>query len=245
MEYEEDDLSEINTSDIDWGEEPDDLSDDGEDQELQSCYENDSEISYARHHEEVGDEPESLEQSLSRSISRWNEEDTPIKYSWSRPSSPWTDYGGEKEDDVSDDVVLKNSGFFKLVEKGNRLNGENIHLTERRTELREFIVSDSCFPLLPWLLTPYQGKPLPLPQTQFNRSHCETTKPGHMELWKLKDTWRIINGVMWRPDRNMLPKMIFVCCLLHNILLDMDDQTLDDSLLYHQHDVVFYDHSSL
>ncbi|CAN6837481.1 unnamed protein product [Brassica oleracea] len=135
--------------------------------------------------------------------------------------------------------------FFKLVEKRNRLNGENIHLIERRTELREFIVSDSCFPLLPWLLTPYQGKPLPVPQTQFNRSHCETTKPGHMELWKLKDTWRIINGVMWRPDRNMLPKMIFVCCLLHNILLDMDDQTLDDSLLYHQHDVVFYDHSSL
>ncbi|KAL0651024.1 hypothetical protein Bca4012_093715 [Brassica carinata] len=64
MEYEEDDLSEINTSEIDWGEEPDDLSDDGEDQEHQSCYETDSEISYGRHHEEVGDEPESLEQNF-------------------------------------------------------------------------------------------------------------------------------------------------------------------------------------
>ncbi|KAH0863581.1 LOW QUALITY PROTEIN: hypothetical protein HID58_080792, partial [Brassica napus] len=53
---------------IDWGEEPDDLSDDGEDQEHQSCYETDSEISYGRHHEEVGDEPESLEQSFSRFI---------------------------------------------------------------------------------------------------------------------------------------------------------------------------------
>lgn len=139
----------------------------------------------------------------------------------------------------------KKSGFFNLVEKGIRLNGENIHLTERRTELRECIVGDSSFPLLPWLLTPYQRKLLPLPQTQFNRRHSETTKPGQMALWKLKDKWRIINGVMWRPDRNRLPKMIFVCCLLHNILLDMDDQTLDDSLMYHQHDVVFYDQSSL
>ncbi|WZZ77980.1 hypothetical protein YC2023_098552 [Brassica napus] len=99
-------LSEINTSEIDWGEEPDDLSEDGEDQEHQSCYETDSEISYARHHEEVGDEPESLEKIFSRSISRWNEEDTPIKYSWSRPSSPWTDYGGEKEDELYEDYNL-------------------------------------------------------------------------------------------------------------------------------------------
>ena len=106
MEYEEDDLSAINISEIDWGEEPDDLSDEGEDQEHQSSYETESEISYGRHHEEGGDEPESLEQSFSRSLSRWDEEDTPIKYSWSRPSCPWTDYGGEKEDELYEDYNL-------------------------------------------------------------------------------------------------------------------------------------------
>ncbi|CAN6998498.1 unnamed protein product, partial [Brassica rapa subsp. trilocularis] len=106
MEYEEDDLSEINTSEIDWGEEPDDLSDEGEDQEHQSSYETDSEISYGRHHEEGGDEPETLEQSFSRSLSRWDEVDIPIKYSWSRPSCPWTDYGGEKEDELYENYNL-------------------------------------------------------------------------------------------------------------------------------------------
>ncbi|KAF2591989.1 hypothetical protein F2Q70_00040907 [Brassica cretica] len=137
---------------------------------------------------------------------------------------------------LSDDVVLKNSGFFKLVEKGKRLSGGKIQLSER-TELREYIVGDSGFPLLPWLLTPYQGKPMSLPQTEFNKRHSETRKPAQMALSRLKDKWRIINGVMWMPDRNRLPRIIFVCCLLHNILIDMDDQTLDDRLLSPQHDV--------
>ncbi|CAN7095074.1 protein ALP1-like [Brassica rapa] len=137
---------------------------------------------------------------------------------------------------LSDDVVLKNSGFFKLVEKGKRLHGGKIQLSER-TELREYIVGDSGFPLLPWLLTPYQGKPMSLPQTEFNKRHSETRKPAQMALSRLKDKWRIINGVMWMPDRNRLPRIIFVCCLLHNILIDMDDQTLDDRLLSPQHDV--------
>ncbi|CAA7060346.1 unnamed protein product [Microthlaspi erraticum] len=137
---------------------------------------------------------------------------------------------------LSDDVVLKNSGFFKLVEKGKRLNGEKFQLSER-TELREYIIGDSGFPLLPWLLTPYQGKPLSLPQTEFNKRHSETRKPAQIALARLKDRWRIINGVMWMPDRNRLPRIIFVCCLLHNILIDMDDQTLDDQSLSRQHDV--------
>ncbi|CAN7065763.1 unnamed protein product [Brassica rapa subsp. trilocularis] len=107
MEYEENYLSEINTSEIDWGEEPDDLSDEGEDQEHQSSYETDSEISCGRHPEVGGDEPEPLEQSFSRSISGYNEKDTPIKHSWSRPSCPWSDYGGEKEDDCMRITILQ------------------------------------------------------------------------------------------------------------------------------------------
>ncbi|CAG7909532.1 unnamed protein product [Brassica rapa] len=107
MEYEE-----INTSEIDWGEEPDDLSDVGEDKEHQSSYETDSEISCGRHPEVGGDEPEPLEQSFSRSISGYNEKDTPIKHSWSRPSCPWSDYGGEKEDELYEDYNLT-----KITEK--------------------------------------------------------------------------------------------------------------------------------
>uniref|UniRef100_A0A2P2N043 DDE Tnp4 domain-containing protein n=1 Tax=Rhizophora mucronata TaxID=61149 RepID=A0A2P2N043_RHIMU len=40
--------------------------------------------------------------------------------------------------------------------------------------------------------------------------------------------WRIIHGVMWLPDKNRLPRIIFVCCLLHNIVVDMKDKVLDE-----------------
>ncbi|KAA8534247.1 hypothetical protein F0562_031764 [Nyssa sinensis] len=58
---------------------------------------------------------------------------------------------------LSDSLVLKSSSFFKLSEEGKRLNGKQIKLSDG-TELREYIVGDVGFPLLPWLLTPYQGQ---------------------------------------------------------------------------------------
>ncbi|KAH9624376.1 hypothetical protein KSS87_011888, partial [Heliosperma pusillum] len=58
---------------------------------------------------------------------------------------------------LSDLGVLKSSTLFNLCEKGKRLNGKNINLSEK-FETREYIVGDSGFPLLPWLITPYQGK---------------------------------------------------------------------------------------
>ncbi|XP_010554594.1 PREDICTED: putative nuclease HARBI1 [Tarenaya hassleriana] len=139
---------------------------------------------------------------------------------------------------LSDDVVLKNSGFYKLVEKGKRLNGESLRLSEG-TELREYIVGDSGFPLLPWLLTPYQGKPMSSSQTEFNKRHSEARKVAEMAMARLKEMWRIINGVMWMPDRNRLPRIILVCCLLHNILIDLDDKVLDGLTVSHQHDMSY------
>ncbi|KAL6504956.1 hypothetical protein OROHE_023338 [Orobanche hederae] len=47
----------------------------------------------------------------------------------------------------------------------------------------------------------------------------------------------MIEGVMWRPDKHKLPRFILVCCILHNIVIDMEDEVLDDlpSSLHHDH----------
>ena len=45
-----------------------------------------------------------------------------------------------------------------------------------------------------------------------------------------------IHGVMWLPGKNRLPRIIFVCCLLHNIVIDMEDKVLDELPSSHQHD---------
>ncbi|XP_038679238.1 protein ALP1-like isoform X1 [Tripterygium wilfordii] len=136
---------------------------------------------------------------------------------------------------LSDALVLKSSGFFKLTEEGKRLNGKKLELAEG-AELREYIVGDAAFPLLPWLLTPYQGKSLSDLQAVFNKRHSATRKVAQMALARLKERWRIIRGVMWMPDKNRLPRIVLVCCLLHNIVIDMEDEMLDEMPLSHQHD---------
>ncbi|KAK2995272.1 hypothetical protein RJ640_015553 [Escallonia rubra] len=136
---------------------------------------------------------------------------------------------------MSDSSVLRSSSFFKLCEKGVRLNGEKLKLSEG-IELGEYIVGDSGFPLLPWLVTPYQGRELPESDAEFNKRHFATRVVAQRALTRLKEVWRIIQGVMWRPDKHRLPRMILVCCMLHNIVIDMEDGVLDELPLSHNHD---------
>ncbi|KAL5733293.1 hypothetical protein ACOSP7_032636 [Xanthoceras sorbifolium] len=136
---------------------------------------------------------------------------------------------------LNDALVLQSSGFFKLAEEGKRLNGKKLQLSEG-TELQEYIVGDTGFPLLPWLLTPYHGKGLSDYQAEFNKRHSATRMVAQMALARLKEVWRIIHGVMWMPDKNRLPRIVLVCCLLHNIIIDMEDELLDEMPLSYHHD---------
>ncbi|XP_042485840.1 protein ALP1-like [Macadamia integrifolia] len=136
---------------------------------------------------------------------------------------------------MSDSLVLRSSGFFKLCEKGQRLNGKQIELS-KGSEVREYIIGDAGFPLLPWLLVPYQGKELFETRAEFNKRHFATRMVAQRALARLKEMWRIIQGVMWRPDKNKLPRIILVCCLLHNIVIDLEDEVQDEMPLSHHHD---------
>ncbi|KAG6415468.1 hypothetical protein SASPL_122879 [Salvia splendens] len=128
---------------------------------------------------------------------------------------------------MSDSSVLQSSSFFKQCQKGEKLNGKTTHLSEK-TELTEYIIGDYGFPLLPWLVTPYQGKELSKAEADFNKRLLATQSVADRALARLKGVWRIIHGEMWRPDRHKLPRFILVCCILHNIIIDMEDGISDD-----------------
>lgn len=87
---------------------------------------------------------------------------------------------------LSDAVVLRSSGFFRLSEEGKRLNGKKLNISEG-TEIGEYIIGDAGFPLLPWLLTPYQGKGLSDLQIEFNKRHAATRMVAQMTLARLKE----------------------------------------------------------
>ncbi|WOL04798.1 nuclease HARBI1 [Canna indica] len=135
--------------------------------------------------------------------------------------------------------VLCSSGFFNMCEKGTRLNGEKVELAEG-LEVREYIIGNSGFPLLPWLLTPYQEKDLLDGETEFNKRLSATRVVAQKALARLKDTWKIIQGEMWRPDKHRLPRIILVCCLLHNIVIELEDEVVRDEMgSLHEHDMSY------
>lgn len=138
-----------------------------------------------------------------------------------------------KVDEVS---VLQSSSFYKLSESGKRLNGKKMLLGEDGFEMGEYIIGGSRYPLLPYLITPYSGTVLPEPKAQFNRRHSETADVSRVALSRLKETWGIIKGVMWRPDKHRLPRIILVCCILHNISIDMGDVVDRDPDMRGHHD---------
>ncbi|KAF8388083.1 hypothetical protein HHK36_026749 [Tetracentron sinense] len=131
--------------------------------------------------------------------------------------------------------LLKCSGFFKLCESGERLNGRVRMLSEGK-EIREFIVGGSSYPLLPWLITPYESNGISGTMASFNAKHNAARLLAERALSQLKGTWRILHKVMWRPDKRKLPSIILVCCLLHNIVIDNGDKLHPDVPLSDHHD---------
>ncbi|KAF9596638.1 hypothetical protein IFM89_012761 [Coptis chinensis] len=136
---------------------------------------------------------------------------------------------------MNESAVLRSSGLFKLCENGKRLNGKKVGMSEG-IEVREYIVGDAGFPLLPWLVTPYQGKDISESKSEFNKRHFATRMVAQRALARLKEMWSYIQPEMWRPDKHKLPRIILVCCLLHNIVIDLEDEVQDEMPLSHNHD---------
>ncbi|XP_021612739.1 protein ANTAGONIST OF LIKE HETEROCHROMATIN PROTEIN 1 [Manihot esculenta] len=131
--------------------------------------------------------------------------------------------------------LLKCSGFFKLCENGEWLNGNPRKLSEG-VEIREYVVGGASYPLLPWLITPDGSDERSDSWSTFNTIHEEARMLAVKSFLQLKGSWRILNKVMWRPDKRKLPSIILVCCLLHNIIIDNGDQLHPDVALSGHHD---------
>lgn len=129
---------------------------------------------------------------------------------------------------------LKCSGFYRLSQNGERLNG-NVR-TLGGDVIREYVVGGYSYPLLPWLMTPYETNGISDSQTTFNYKHGAARLLAVRAFSLLKGSWRILSKVMWRPDKRKLPSIILTCCLLHNIVIDCGDTLHPDVALSAHHD---------
>ncbi|KAL6564389.1 Basic amino-acid permease [Orobanche minor] len=134
--------------------------------------------------------------------------------------------------------LLKFSGFYKLCESGSRLSGNARTWAPGGEEIGEYIVGGASYPLLPWLITPSDGDG----RSDFDRVLENARSTASKAFSQLKGGWRILNKVMWRPDKRKLPSIVLVCCLLHNIIIDCGDKLCSDVALSTHHDSDYKGH---
>ncbi|KAG6384705.1 hypothetical protein SASPL_153522 [Salvia splendens] len=133
------------------------------------------------------------------------------------------------------DVVTGWPGWMPVsCESGARLN-DNAEKLSSGEEVGEYIVGGTGYPLLPWLVTPFKECE-PTPSSEFNPVLERARSAAVRAFARLKGGWRILNKVMWRPEKRKLPSIILVCCLLHNIIIDCGDSLDPEVALSAHHD---------
>ncbi|CAM0908531.1 unnamed protein product [Alopecurus aequalis] len=126
--------------------------------------------------------------------------------------------------------ILQDSQLFKECENGVTLNGSKLRVSSGGgTEVGEYFVGDVGYPLRPWLLTPYQlesGHSDSDYKKEFNRRHSEATDVVMLRaLARLKDTWKCLQGEGLCPsNEDEMLLTINACCMLHNIVIDMEEE---------------------
>lgn len=117
--------------------------------------------------------------------------------------------------------VLKRSKIFNGVEESKEyLNGPSFELYSGNS-VSQYILGDSCYPLLPWLLTPYGDKNRELGSSEmaFNGVHCKGMELVETAFAKVKKRWKLV-GKKWKEQCiEAFPFVIVACCLLHNFLI--------------------------
>jgi hypothetical protein len=119
---------------------------------------------------------------------------------------------------------LQVGDIFEECKKGVCLNGSKLKVASDGSEAGEYIIGDAGYPLLPWLLTPYQEENLSDSKAEFNKRHSTATTCMRKALARFQDTWKFLQGQTSCPvNAETLAEAIYACCMLHNIVIDMEN----------------------
>ena len=122
---------------------------------------------------------------------------------------------------IHDARVLRMSGFFGRVQRGEILRGPVRHID--RIPVGPLIAADSAYPGIPWLVKPYQNLPnLEWSNIRFNTILSKARVVVERAFGILKGRWRCLRKEL-EVDTNNVPKIVVACCILHNICIMMGE----------------------
>ena len=130
---------------------------------------------------------------------------------------------------VHDARVLANSVVFKNINSGTLLQGE---CRVQGRNLRPFLIGDSAYPLLPFLMKPFSFSPtLSAQQKRFNYRLSRARVVVEVAFGRLKARWRRLAKKIDMHIDNV-PHIIAACCVLHNVCEvhndDFNEEWLDE-----------------
>uniref|UniRef100_A0ACD5Z3C2 Uncharacterized protein n=4 Tax=Avena sativa TaxID=4498 RepID=A0ACD5Z3C2_AVESA len=140
------------------------------------------------------------------------------------PEMRFMDIWLEWEGSMNWSSILQGAELFEECEKGVCLNGSKLKVALDGSEVGEYLIGDAGYPLLPWLLTPYQKEDLSDSKAEFNKRHTAATTCATKVLAKFQETWKFLQGQTSCPvNAETRAEAIYACCMLHNIVIDMED----------------------
>lgn len=134
------------------------------------------------------------------------------------------------------EIFLRESKLYREVEQSKELlNGPSYNLSEGCL-IPQYILGDSCFPLLPWLLTPYnrvnEEDSFGSAERAFNCVHGNAMELVGDAFGRLRARWRLLAASRkWKQECvEHLPFVVVACCLLHNFVVKFNEAMPDEGV---------------
>lgn len=132
------------------------------------------------------------------------------------------------------ETILHESKLYHgVVESRELLQGPSYKLSDGSL-IPQYVLGDSCFPLLPWLLTPYsrgnEEDNFSSAEIAFNSTHSRAMGLFGDAFGRLRTRWQLLSDSRkWkRGCVEYLPFVVVTGCLLHNFLIKCNDPLLRD-----------------
>ena len=129
-----------------------------------------------------------------------------------------------------DSEVLEATELYKKAESRTVLCDHVVEVNG--AEIRPLLLGHHAYPLLPWLITPFESDAAltPTSQRRFNDKHALGSHVAKRAFAVLKGRWRIL---LKRLDSRFAnaPEVILSCCILHNICQEAGDEFHDEELI--------------
>lgn len=128
---------------------------------------------------------------------------------------------------TNDSFILRDSALWTAFESG---------------DITGIILGDSAYPVRKWLMTPFRETHNDEAKIAYNTSLCKTRVLIEQAFGRLKRRWGILHQEV-RMETKMVPKLIVVCMVLHNIAIDMNmpdfNFVMDEGIENNENDDVF------